>query len=199
MGGGSGSSLRLVPIEGCGGTIRATARSGLGSRTAGEYATFILLEMDTYRAGLVLGRYWLCFARVESPTTATSKRSTAALRRKPWRLLSPSESLPPWGLTLNPVDPLHHPMASWIPESSAGMFAAYIFCNQVAKSSLYWICTTVRDPSIRTQRAGRFSWGATILKGPSFGPNGAPSIVSATTTSESRKAGSSSAREKTTR
>jgi hypothetical protein len=59
--------------------------------------------------------------------------------------------------------------------------------------------TTVMDLSIRTQRAGRFSCGATRRKGPCLGIRGAPSMVSATITSESRIPESSSARENTTR
>src|ERR1700685_1492759 len=45
--------------------------------------------------------------------------------------------------------------------------------------------TTVIDLSIRTHLAGLFSCGATRRNGPSIVPSGAPSIVSATITSES--------------
>src|ERR1700730_12266248 len=58
--------------------------------------------------------------------------------------------------------------------------------------------TTVMDLSILTQRAGLFSCGATSRNGPCLTPSGAPSIVSATITSESRIPESSSASEKMT-
>ena len=53
--------------------------------------------------------------------------------------------------------------------------------------------------SILTQRAGRFSWGATSLRRPTSGPMGLPSRVSATITSESIIPESSSAALKITR
>src|SRR5580704_4529185 len=58
---------------------------------------------------------------------------------------------------------------------------------------------TVMEVSIRTQRAGRFSCGATRRNGPNVAASGAPSMVSATIISESRMPESSSAKEKTTR
>jgi hypothetical protein len=54
---------------------------------------------------------------------------------------------------------------------------------------------TVIALTISTHRAGRLSWGATSLNGPSPGPSGTPSIVSASRTSESWKLESSSASE----
>ena len=58
--------------------------------------------------------------------------------------------------------------------------------------------TTSRRISMRTDRAGRASLGATILNGPWCSANGCPSIVSATMMSLDVNAGSSSASENTT-
>ena len=59
--------------------------------------------------------------------------------------------------------------------------------------------TTVSDLTISTQRAGRFSCGATSRNGPRAPGMGAPSSVSATMISESIKLELNSSSEKTTR
>ena len=58
----------------------------------------------------------------------------------------------------------------------------------LARSGLidyFEIFTTWMECSMRTQRAGRLSCGATSRRGPSLSPRGLPSMVSATITSES--------------
>ena len=81
---GSEVSMRVIPMDGCGGDILATACERAPSGTIGVCARFIFVEIETCRAGFVLGKYWPSFASVERATTETRiRKTTVALANTP--------------------------------------------------------------------------------------------------------------------
>ncbi len=73
------ASIRVVRNACGGGENLAIGCDRSLSSTIGAYVRFILVEIETYRAGFVLGKYWPSFASVESAATETRSRNIAAL------------------------------------------------------------------------------------------------------------------------
>ena len=73
---GSDLSIRVMRADGSGGAILATNCDRAPSKTIGACVKFILVDIETNRAGLVLGKYWPFFASVESPATEISRSTT---------------------------------------------------------------------------------------------------------------------------
>jgi len=79
--------FEIAPISttrtvGGGDTVFATVSSRSLTITAGACDTFIFIERETRRTGLVLGKYWPSFASVERPGTAARRRSIRTVLAK---------------------------------------------------------------------------------------------------------------------